>query len=156
MLSILLCHINVISLKKTPNYFSNALGLLLILMLDILCVRFDIMKKRLISSYDEENDTFIGKVDGENGYVANYGISDGVYLGINRSHLPTSVFVSNASEVLDTSKSVLESSDVKIGIDCDGMSVTFMMCIEDLLVFSTRCRNHFGIPSISYHIDSNI
>ena len=30
------------------------------------------MKKRLISSYDEENDTFLGKVDGENGYVADY------------------------------------------------------------------------------------
>ena len=48
------------------------------------------MKKRLISSYDEENDTFLGKVDGENGYVADYGISDEVYLGINNSNLPTS------------------------------------------------------------------
>ena len=114
------------------------------------------MKKRLISSYDEENDTFLGKVDGENGYVADYGISDEVYLGINNSNLPTSVFVSNASEVLNASKSVLESSDVKIDIDCDERSLTFRMCIEDLLVFSTICRNSFGIPSLSYSIDSNI
>ena len=65
------------------------------------------MKKRLISSYDEENDTFVGKVDDEKGYKADYGISDGIFLGINNSNLPTSVFISNASEVLNTSKSIL-------------------------------------------------
>ena len=39
------------------------------------------MEKRLISSYDEENDTFVGKIGDENGYVADYGISKGIYLG---------------------------------------------------------------------------
>ena len=58
------------------------------------------MEKRLISSYDEINDTFVGKVDGENGYCADYGISEGVFLGINNANFPNSIFVTNASEVL--------------------------------------------------------
>lgn len=114
------------------------------------------MKKRLISSYDEENDTFAGKVDGENGFKADYGITDGIYLGVNNSNYPTSIFVSNASEVLNTSKNILESADVKIKIDCDEAFLTFRMCIEDLMVFSTRCQNHFPIPKMTYEIDSNI
>lgn len=114
------------------------------------------MEKRLISSYDETNDTFVGKVDGENGYVADYGISDGIFLRINNCNLPASVFIPNASEVLDISKSVLESSDVKIGIDCDDFCLSFKMCIDDLLVFSTKCRNSFGIPNLNYLIDCNI
>ena len=38
------------------------------------------MKKRLITSYDEVNDTFVGKVDGESGFCADYDISNGVFL----------------------------------------------------------------------------
>lgn len=114
------------------------------------------MKKRLISSYDEENDIFVGKVDGENGYVADYGIDDGIFLKINKSNLPTSVLISNASKVLNTSKSILESADVKIGIDCDEFCVKFSMCIEDLRIFSTKCKNSFGISNICYEMDSNI
>ena len=71
-------------------------------MLNIVCVRSDKMEKqRLISSYDEINDTFVGKIDGRNGYNANYGISEGVFLNIDENNLPTSVFVNNASEVFD-------------------------------------------------------
>lgn len=114
------------------------------------------MKKRLISSYDEENDTFVGKVDDEKGYKADYGISDGIFLGINNSNMPTSVFISNASEVLNTSKSILESADVKIRIDCDEAFLTFRMCIEDLLIFSAKCKKHFPIPEMEYEIDSNM
>ena len=113
------------------------------------------MEKRLISSYDEKNDTFVGKIDGENGYSADYGISDGIFLGINKFKLPASIFVPNASEVLNTSKSVLESPDVRIVIDCDGICLSFCMCIEDLKIFSTSCKNNFGIPNIKYEMDSN-
>ena len=114
------------------------------------------MKKRLISSYDEINDTFVGKVDGENGYAADYGISEGIFLRINNSNLPTSVFIPNASKVLNISKSILESSDVKIGIKCDDFSLSFRMCIDDLLVFSTKCKNSFGIPNLNFLIDCNM
>ncbi|WP_458455123.1 hypothetical protein [Methanobrevibacter sp.] len=114
------------------------------------------MKKRLISSYDEENDTFVGKIDGERGYVADYGIDNGIFIGINKSNLPTSILVPNASEVLNTSKSVLESGDVKIGICCDEFCLKFSVCIEDLKIFSTKCKNNFGIPKINYEMDSNI
>jgi len=113
-------------------------------------------KERLISSYDEVNDTFVGKIDGKNGYVVDYVITDGIFLGLNNSNLPTSVFISNASEVLDISKTDLESADVKIGIKCDDANLTFRMCIEDLLVFSTRCKNSFGIPNLNFLIDCNI
>ena len=114
------------------------------------------MKKRLISSYDEENDTLVGKVDGENGYVADFGISDGIYVGINKFNLPSTFFVSRASEVLDTSKDVLESSDLKIDIECNEFYLTFRLSIDDFPIFSTRCRNNFGIPSIDCQMDSNI
>lgn len=114
------------------------------------------MKKRLISSYNEENDTFVGKIDGEHGYSADYGIADGIYMGINNSNLPTSIFIPNASEVFNISKSILESSNVKIGISCDELFLSFRMCIEDLVIFATKCRNKFGIPNLKYEIDSNI
>ena len=122
----------------------------------IVCVRFDKMQKRLISSYDEINDTFVGKVDGEYGYVADYGISEGVYLGINSSNLPTSVFVPNASEVFNISKETLESADVKINIDCDELCLSFDMCIENSKICSIKCKNNFGIPEMKCLIDSNI
>lgn len=114
------------------------------------------MIKRLISSYDEINDTFVGKVDGEKGYVADYGISEGVYLAINDSHMPASVIVPNASEVLNTSKETLESADVKININCDDSCLYFDMCIEETKICSIKCKNSFGIPKIECLIDSNI
>lgn len=125
-------------------------------MFDIVNSEVDKMKKRLISSYDEINDTFVGKVDGEHGYCADYGISEGVYLGINNSNLPTSVMVPNASEVLNTSKETLESADVKINIDCDDNCLHFDMCIEDSKICSITCKNKFGIPKMKCLIDSNI
>ena len=70
-------HIKLFRLKTPPYYFLNALELYLYFKFDIVCVRFDKMEKRLISSYDEINDTFVGKVDGENGYVVDYGIGNG-------------------------------------------------------------------------------
>lgn len=113
-------------------------------------------KRRLISSYDEINDTFVGKVDGETGYCADYGIYDGIYLGITNSHMPASIFVPNASKVFNTSKNVLESPNVKISIYCDDIRLSFSMCIEDLKIFSTTCENIFGIPNIDYEFDSNM
>lgn len=111
--------------------------------------------KTLISSYDEINDTFVGKVDGEKGICADYDISDGIFLGIDKNNVPNSVFVSNASKVLNTSKELLENSNVVIYIDCDNMCLNFHMFIEGLKICSVRCPNDFGIPEISYEIDSN-
>jgi hypothetical protein len=142
--------------KNSQYYFSNALRLGLYLKANIVCVRFDKMEKRLISSYDEINDTFVGKLDGEHGYCADYGISEGVYLGINNSNLPTSIFVPNASEVFNTSKETLESADVKININCNGGCLCFDMCIENSRICSIKCRNDFGIPKLECLMDSNI
>ncbi len=114
------------------------------------------MQKRLISSYDEINDTFVGKVDGEYGYVADYGISEGVYLGINSSNMPTLIFVPNASKVFNTSKETLESADVKISINCDGICLNFDMCIENSRICSITCENKLGIPNMNCLLDCNI
>lgn len=126
-------------------------------MLNIVCVRFDKMEKqRLISSYDEINDTFVGKIDGRNGYNANYGISEGVFLNIDENNLPTSVFVNNASEVFDVPKKCLESANVKISIDCNENCLSFSMFVENSEICSLKCSNDFGIPTLEYLIDCNI
>ncbi|WP_407374574.1 hypothetical protein [Methanobrevibacter sp.] len=112
-------------------------------------------KERLISSYDEINDTFVAKIDGRNGYCANYGISEGVFLSIDKNNIPTSVLVDRASEVFNISKQVLENSNVRIGIDCDSICLYFTMSIENLKICSIKCKNDFGIPNINFEIDSN-
>lgn len=112
-------------------------------------------KQKLISSYDEENDTLACKIDGRKGYCADYNISDGVFLGIDKNNIPTSVLVNNASEVFDVSKQTLENSNVKIGIDCDSICLYFTMFIENLKICSIKCRNSYGIPNINFEIDSN-
>ena len=114
------------------------------------------MEKRLISSYDKENDTFVGKVDGEHGYVADYNISKGIFLNIDKNNVPTSVFVSEASEVLNVSQECLESANVKICIDCNDECLLFKMFVGNSEICSLRCRNDFGIPSSEYLMDCNI
>ncbi len=115
----------------------------------------DTMKKRLISSYDEVNDTFVGKVDGENGYCADYDISNGVFLGIDGNNFPSFVLVNNASEVLNTPKQILENSNVKINIVCDSICLYFNIFIEDLRICSIKCKNSYGIANINFEMDSN-
>ena len=112
-------------------------------------------KETLISSYDEINDTFVGKIDGRNGYCANYSISEGIFLSIDKDNIPTSVLVDNASEIFNVSKQTLENSNVKIGIGCDSICLYFTMFIENLKICSIRCKNNFGIPNINFEIDSN-
>ena len=111
-------------------------------------------KQRLISSYDEINDTFVAKIDGKNGYCADYSISEGIFLSIDKNNMPTSVLVDNASEVFSISKKILENSNVKIGIDCDSICLYFTIFIENLKICSIKCRNNFGIPKINFEIDS--
>ena len=112
-------------------------------------------EKTLISSYDEVNDTFVGKVNGESGFCADYCISDGVYLGIDENNIPNSVYVDDASRVFNIPKQILENSNVKIDIVCDSLCLVFKMFIEELNICSIKCKNVYGIPSISYTIDSN-
>ena len=113
------------------------------------------MKERLITSYDEVTDTFVGKVEGRNGFCADYDISNGIFLGIDENNLPASAYVSNASEVLDIPKQILENSNVKIRIICDAFFLNFNMCIEDLKICSVKCKNDYRIPAINFEIDSN-
>ncbi|WP_304121959.1 hypothetical protein [Methanobrevibacter gottschalkii] len=113
------------------------------------------MKKRLISSYDEINDTFVGKIDGENGFCSDFDISDGIFLAINKNNHPNSIYVNNASSVFNVPKKTLENSNVKINIKCNTMCIYFSMFIEDKRICSFRCRNIFDIPILNFEIDSN-
>ena len=111
--------------------------------------------KRLISSYDEENDIFVGKIEDEHGYCANYGISDGIFLNMDENNIPTSVFIDNASEVINKPKIVLESPDVIIAINCDEVVLNLDMYIDDSKIYSIKCQNTYGIPKIDFLIDAN-
>ena len=113
-------------------------------------------KKRLISSYDEINDTFVGKIDGKNRYCADYSISDGIFLAIDNENVPCSVFVDGASDVFDVSKSMLENSNVRIAIDCDSVFLSFIMFIEDLKICSIKSENRYGIPELNFLMDTNV
>lgn len=112
-------------------------------------------KKRLISSYDEENDIFVGKIDGKNGYLADFDICNGIFLGIDKNKCPASIFVENASEVFNTSKKVLESADVRISLDCDELFVYFNFFVENSRIFSSKSENFFHIPSLNFVMDTN-
>lgn len=109
----------------------------------------------MISSYDEVNDTFVGKIDGEIGFCVDFDISDGVFLGINKNNCPNSVYICNASSVLNVSKQTLENSNVKIKINCNSICLYFTMFIENLCICSLRCKNIFDIPLVDFEMDSN-
>ena len=113
------------------------------------------IEKSLISSYDEINDTFVGKFDGRNGFSADYNISKGICLSLGNDNIPASVMVNNASEVLNISKKFLENSNVKIDIECDEICLNFKLIIEDLNICAVSCKNVFGIPNLHYLMDSN-
>ena len=120
-----------------------------------MCEVDKIKKEILISSYDEISDTLVGKIDGKNGYCANYGISDDVFLNIDKNNIPTSFHINNASKVFNTSKKFLENSNVKINLGCDSIFIYFTMFIENLKICSIKCENKCGIPNLDYEIDSN-
>ena len=111
--------------------------------------------KRLISSYDEINDTFVGKIDGKNRYCADYSISDGIFLAVDKDNIPCSVFVDGASDVFNVSKSMLENANVRIAIGCDSIFLSFMMFIGDLKICSIKSENRYGIPELNFLMDTN-
>lgn len=111
--------------------------------------------KRLISSYDEKNDIFVGKIDGKNGYFADYDISDGIFLGIDKNNCPASVFVDNASKVFNTSKKVLENANVKIALNCDELFIYFNFFVENSEIFSSKSENLCKIPELNFVMDAN-
>lgn len=116
---------------------------------NILSVRFNTMKKRLISSYDEINDIFVGKVDGKNGFYADFDILDGIFLGINKDNCPNSIYVSDASRVLNVSKQTLENSNVKITVSCDSICLYFSMFIGNLYICSYRLKTYLKFNSLT-------
>ena len=111
--------------------------------------------KELISSYDVINDTFVGKISEKNGYHANYDISNGIFLNMDKNNLPVSVHINNASNVLNVKKYLLEYCDISIFIDCDGRDINFKLCVADKILYNTKSENIFDSPKFSYLIKTN-
>lgn len=111
--------------------------------------------KELISSYDEVNDIFVGKISDKSGYLANYDISDGIFLNIDKNHLPVSIYIGNASDVLNVNKSVLEDPNVCISIECSGRELCFKLSIANEMIYNAKSLNVFDIPQISYEMKAN-
>lgn len=109
----------------------------------------------LISSYDETNDIFLCKISEVNGYSANYHISDGIFLNVDINHLPASVHINNASEVLNVSKNVLEDPNVLVLIKCTEKELNFELFIADKRICAFKSMNRFDIPHLSYKIQLN-
>lgn len=111
--------------------------------------------QRLISSYDETNDIFFGKIDGKNGYFANYALNEGIFINIDENGCPVSVFIDNASDILHVKKEILEESNVKIGIDCNDYSIYFNIFVNDVKIYNDKFANNCGIPDLNFMLDSN-
>ena len=111
--------------------------------------------KELISSYDAINDTFVGKVSGKNGYMANFEFSEDVFLNVDKNNLPASIQINGASDALNVKKSVLKNPDVSILIECSGDKIDFEMFIAGEMIFNKKSLNIFSIPRFSYEIKAN-
>lgn len=109
----------------------------------------------LISSYDEINDILLCKISEVNGYSANYDISDGIFLNVDKNQLPVSIYISHASEVLNVNKSILEDPNVCIFIKCTKKELDFELFISNKRIYASKSMNRFNIPQLNYEIQLN-
>ncbi len=111
--------------------------------------------KELISTYNEKNDTFVCKLSDKKGYVANYDISNGVFLSTDINNLPVSFFIGDASNVLNVKKSILEDPNVAISLKCSKKEIDFELFIADERIYSSKSGNYFNIPDIDCVMKAN-
>ena len=106
-------------------------------------------------AYDETNDILRCKISEVNGYSANYFISDGVFLNVDKNHLPASIHINHASEVLDVSKSILEDPNVFVLIKCTDNELDFELFVANERIYASKSMNRFDIPQVDYEIQLN-
>lgn len=111
--------------------------------------------QRLISSYDEINGIFCGKIDGKNGYFANYAMNEGIFINIDKNGCPVSVFIDRASDILNVKKEILEESDIKIGLGCDDCSIYFDIFVNGVKIYNNKFENNCGIPDLNFLLDTD-
>ena len=109
----------------------------------------------LISSYDETNDILLCKISEVNGYSANYDISDGIFLNVDKNQLPASIFIKRASVVLNVKKSILEDPDICVFIKCTKKELGFELFIANKRIYASKSMNRFDMPELSYKIQLN-
>ena len=113
------------------------------------------LTNELISSYDETNDILRCKISEVNGYSANYYISDGIFLNVDKNRLPASIHINHASEVLNVSKSILEDPNVLVIIKCTRKELDFELFISNERIYISKSMNRFNIPQLNYKIQLN-
>ncbi len=102
--------------------------------------------QELITSYDEINDTFVSKIKNKNGFYADFDISDGIILAIDKNNLPTSIFVNNASDVFNVDKNIFDDSEILISIECDEADIDFEIFVGCKRIYYVKSNNDFEIP----------
>lgn len=111
--------------------------------------------KKLISSYDEMNDVFVGKISDKHGYCVNYEFSNDIFINMDENNLPSSIHINNASDILNVNKSLLEKDNISIFIECSGDEIYLKLMIADKRIFNKKTQNVFNIPQFSYEIKTN-
>lgn len=119
-------------------------------------MRFDIMINfKLISSYDEINDMFSGKIVDKNGYLTSYNLNDGIFINMDKNNYPSSFYIYNASRIFNISKKLLECPDISIKMECDKLEILFEFLISNKEVYVSKSWNTFNIPEFSCIMETN-
>lgn len=100
--------------------------------------------KKLMSSYNEKNDTLSGKIFGKNGCIADYEIGDEIFLSTDENNIPISFQINHASKTLGFTKEALKNPNVRIAICCDDLKIYFDVFLSTQMIFSSQFRNNYS------------
>lgn len=100
--------------------------------------------KKIISSYNETNDTLSGKIFGRNGYIADYEIDNEIFLSTDENNLPVSFQIDNASKTLGFTKEALKNPNIRVAISSDDLKIYFDVFLSSQMIFTSQFKNNFG------------
>lgn len=103
---------------------------------------------KTITSYDKINDIFISKLENKKGYIADFDISNGIILAIDKLDQPTFIFVNNASDIFNVDKSLFDKSEILISLECDEEEIDFEIFVGCTRIYYTKANNALNIPNI--------
>ncbi len=101
-----------------------------------------------ITSYDKTNDVFVSKIQNKKGYIADFDISNGIILAIDKLDQPTFIFVNNASNLFNVDKDSFNKSEILISLECDEEEIDFEIFIGYKRIYYSKTNNLFNIPNI--------
>lgn len=101
-----------------------------------------------ITSYDKVNDTFVSKLENKKGYIADFNISNGIILAMDKLNQPTFIFINNASNLFNVDKDLFDESEILISLDCDEKEIDFEIFVGYKRIYYAKTNNVFNIPEI--------